>query len=135
MGTFALVVDGIVERLSKAQSIEDINLDEFPNGIWIQASFNTHGGVHYGEDSQPDGGVALRYNCPIIGGRYDAEADAFYGIQPGESWVLNRTTFLWEFGPDVPPKPTVPPGAIDWWVWVEKKKEWVYCEPTEENNP
>lgn len=132
MGTFALVVDGIVQRLSKAESIEDINQDEFTEGTWIQASFNTVGGVHYDmETGQPDGLPALRYNCPIIGGHYDAEADAFYGIQPGPSWVLNTDTYLWEFGPDVPPKPEVPPGAVDWWVWIEQRGEWVYFEPTE----
>jgi len=135
MGTFALVINGIVETVIKAESIEDINQEFYPEGNWIAASFNTIGGVHYGEDGQPDGGIPIRYNCPIIGGHYDAEADAFYGPQPSESWALNTDTYLWEYGPNVPPKPSVPPGAIDWWVWIDKRQEWVYCEPIEENNP
>ena len=63
---------------------------------WIQTSYNTRGGVHYGQDGQPDGGVALRKNYAGIGFTYDAGRDAFIPPKPFPSWVLNESTCLWE---------------------------------------
>lgn len=62
---------------------------------WIQTSYNTRGGVHYGQDGQPDGGVALRKNYAGIGFTYDAGRDAFIPPQPFPSWLLDETTCLW----------------------------------------
>ena len=44
---------------------------------WIQTSYNTLNGVHYGPDGEPDGGVALRYTYAGIGFTYDAVNDVF----------------------------------------------------------
>jgi hypothetical protein len=63
---------------------------------WKQYSRNTFGGIHYGQDRRADNGVALRYNSAQIGGRYDADKDAFIGQKPFESWVLNELTYVWE---------------------------------------
>jgi hypothetical protein len=53
---------------------------------WIQTSYNTHGGVHYGLDVTgsyaPDGGVALRKNYAGTGYTYDRSKDAFISPQP-----------------------------------------------------
>ena len=70
-------------------------MDSSP-GQWVQTSYNTRGGVHYGPDGEPDGGVALRGNYAGIGFIYDAERDVFYPPQPGPEWTLNTTTWLWE---------------------------------------
>jgi hypothetical protein len=152
MGTFALVINGIVETVIKAESIEDINQEFYSEGNWIQSSFNTLGGVHYGEDGQPDGGIALRYNFAVLGGHYDAEADAFYAPAPrfknpeNPSHYLDTTTYTWKLKPEYP-KPEVPVGGMDYWVWAEHRLEWLYMDEnfipdekyahllTEENNP
>ena len=62
---------------------------------WIQTSYNTRGGVHYGADGQPDTGVALRKNYAGIGFTYDAGLDAFIPPQTFPSWVLDESTCLW----------------------------------------
>ena len=52
---------------------------------WIQTSYNTKGGVHYGDVSgsyAPDGGVALRKNYAGTGYTYDRSKDAFISPQP-----------------------------------------------------
>jgi len=64
--------------------------------VYKQTSYNTRGNVHYGQDGQPDGGVALRGNYAGIGYTYDAQNDVFYAPQPDPSWTLNKTTWLWE---------------------------------------
>ena len=145
MGHFAKVIDGIVEDVIVA---EQSNIDSGIHGdpsIWIQTSYNTRMGIHYGQDNLPDGGVALRYNFAYIGGHYDAEADAFYEPLPWQldpenpSRFLNTTTFTWDLKPEYE-KPEVPVGGFDHWIWVEQKREWIYMDenyvpPTQENNP
>jgi hypothetical protein len=65
-------------------------------GEWIQTSYNTRGGVHYGQDGQPDGGIALRKNYAGIGFTYDRDRDAFIPQKPFPSWILNEDTCLWD---------------------------------------
>ena len=65
-------------------------------GTWIQTSYNTRGGIHYGQDGQPDGGVALRGNYAGIGFSYDPVNDVFIAPKPSDTAVLNETTWLWE---------------------------------------
>ena len=54
------------------------------SGEWVEASFNTYGGINY------EGGVALRKNTPLVGYTYDREKDAFINVQFYETWVLNQ---------------------------------------------
>ena len=53
---------------------------------WVQTSYNTHGGVHYGLDVTgsyaPDGGTQLRKNYAGTGYTYDRSKDAFISPQP-----------------------------------------------------
>ena len=70
---------------------------------WIQTSYNTYGGVHYGDVSGsyvPDGGTQLRKNYAGIGHTYDESRDAFIAPQPeptgSGTWVLNEDSCLWE---------------------------------------
>lgn len=90
---------------------------------WIQTSYNTRGGVHYGQDGEPDGGVALRKNYAGIGFTYDAGRDAFIPPKPFPSWVLNESTCLWE-------APVPMPTDGQRYTWNESTVSWdVVPEP------
>jgi len=92
---FAKCLDGKVTQVIVADaSFFDTFVDSSP-GSWIQTSYNTRGGVHYGADGQPDGGVALRGNYAGIGYTYDQANDVFYAPQPYASWALDQATWLW----------------------------------------
>ena len=87
MSHFAKIEDGIVTQVIVA---EQPFIDR-QNGTWVQTSYNTHGNVHYGQDRQPDDGVALRANYAGIGYTYDADNDVFYEPQLFASWTLADT--------------------------------------------
>lgn len=89
---------------------ETINTGHFGDPkSYVQTSYNTRGGIHYGPDGQPDGGVALRKNYAGIGYIYDPQRDAFYAPQPYPSWVLDETTCIWQ-----PPTPMPVDGVYEW---------------------
>jgi len=82
-----------------------INSGDFGDSAnWIQTSYNTYGGVHYGLDATgsyvPDGGTQLRKNYASSGHIYDVGRDAFIAPQPeptgSGTWVLNEDTCRWE---------------------------------------
>lgn len=134
MAHFAKVVDGIVEEIIVAeQNFIDSGAVGDPT-LWIQTSYNTRGGIHYGPDGLPDGGTALRYNYAVIGGHYDSVADAFYAPAPrfktpeNPSHYLDTNTYIWTLKPEFT-KPEVPVGGFDYWVWLEAAGAWVYEEP------
>lgn len=78
MSHFAQVKDGIVVNVIVAeQDFIDTGLVGDP-AEWIQTSYNTRDGVHYGPDGLPDGGIALRQNYAGIGYTYDPVLDAFF---------------------------------------------------------
>lgn len=116
MAHFAKVEDNIVTQIIVAdQSI----IDTFPDRYqWIQTSYNTLGGVHYGPDRVPDGGEALRMNYASIGGTYDLARDAFIFAKPFASWTLNDATCLWEA-----PIPMPDDGKI--YNWDEDSLSWI----------
>jgi hypothetical protein len=92
-------------------------------GNWVQTSYNTRGGVHYGADGQPDGGTALRMNYAGLGYTYNSTLDAFVPPQPYASWVLDTATCYWQAPV---PMPAPVDGAI--WVWDEPTLAWVSKE-------
>ena len=94
MAHFAKVENGVVTQVIVADQ-DVIDSGMFGSG-WVQTSYNTKGGVHYGQDGQPDGGVAMRKNYAGIGFPYDAGRDAFIPPQPYPSWTLNEDTCLWD---------------------------------------
>ena len=107
MSNFAYVRDGrLVDVICAPQNFIDLitqnKLDRNPQdtGRWIQTSYNTRAGVHYGPDGLPDSGVALRVNFAGIGYNYDENLDAFYPPRPYDTWILNVDTCQWE--PPVP---------------------------------
>ena len=121
MGNFAKTLNGIVQQVIVAEP-EFFNtfIDSSP-GTWLQTSYNTRGGVHYGQDGQPDGGVALRANYAGIGYTFDptpAPNGAFIPPKPYPSWLLNTNTFHWES-----PVPYPNDGSL--YTWDEATQSWV----------
>lgn len=115
---------GIVDDVIAAgQDVIDSGMFGEPN-LWWQTSYNTHGNVHYGQDGQPDGGVALRANYAGIGYTLDTTVvqdgvvGVFYAPQPYPSWVLNTQTYLWQA-----PVPYPTDGGS--YVWDEATQSWV----------
>jgi len=89
---------------------------------WIQTSYNTRAGVHYGQDGQPDSGTALRKNYAGIGYSYDASRDAFIPPKPFLSWVLDEETCLYN-------APTPMPTDGKMYVWDEPTTSWSEITP------
>jgi hypothetical protein len=118
MTHFAQVEDEIVTTVIVAE--QDF-IDAHCEGTWVQTSYNTRGGIHYGQDGEPDGGVALRKNYAGIGYTYDASRDAFYLPQPYPSWTLNTNSCIWE-------PPTEMPNNDNLYRWDEDTTSWVVWE-------
>ena len=91
MAHYAKIVNEKVTEVIVAE--EDVIVTR--RGTWVQTSYNTRGNVHYGQDGEPDGGVALRGNYAGIGYTYDEGNDVFYIEQPYASWTLSTDTWLW----------------------------------------
>ena len=120
MSHFAKVLDGKVTQVIVAEpEFFETFVDSSP-GTWIQTSYNTRGGVHYGQDGKPDGGVALRGNYAGIGYIYDSQNDVFYSPQPFASWTLDQTTWSWKA-----PTPTPMPEDGKIYSWDEATLSWV----------
>jgi hypothetical protein len=66
------------------------NLYNEPNSLWVQTSYNTHGGVH------SNGGIPFRKNFAAIGGVYDSTRNAFIHPKPYDSWILDNATCQWQ---------------------------------------
>lgn len=89
MAHYAKVNNGIVEQVIVAEAdFFNTFIDSTP-GTWIQTSYNTHGNQH-------PNGTPLRGNYAGVGYTYDAINDVFYGPKPFPSWILNKSTWLWE---------------------------------------
>lgn len=120
MAHFAKVEDGRVTEVIVVEP-HQIESGEFgaPTG-WVQTSYNTRGGTHYGVDGKPDDGVALRKNYAGIGYAYDAQRDAFIPPKPFSSWVLDEATCLW-----TAPTPFPNIESDETYFWDEDAKAWV----------
>ena len=117
MSHFAKVTDGKVTQVIVAEKeFFDTYVDSTP-GEWIQTSYNTRGGLHYGQDNQPDGGVALRGNYAGIGYIYDRTNDVFYAPQPFPSWTISAPDWTWKAPVDMPTD-----GKM--YSWDEATKSW-----------
>jgi len=122
MGHFAKVENGKVTQVIVAeQDFIDSGAVGSPSQ-WVQTSYNTRGGVHYGQDGQPDGGVALRANYAGIGYSYDYINDVFIPPKPFPSWTLNNTTWNWD-------APTPMPTDGKLYQWDEATKAWTEVVP------
>jgi len=94
---------------------EDIGIDFLTKlhgwSVWVQTSYNTHGGVH------SLGGTPLRKNFAGIGYTYDEDRDAFIPKKPFNSWILNEQTCLWE-------APVARPNDGKMYNWNETNLNW-----------
>jgi hypothetical protein len=115
---------GIVDNVIAAdQTFIDSGAEGDPS-MWWQTSYNTHGGIHYGQDGQPDGGVALRANYAGIGYTLDTTVvengvtGVFYAPQPYPSWIISAPAWTWEA-----PVPYPTDGGI--YAWDEATLSWV----------
>jgi hypothetical protein len=117
MAHYAHITNGIVDQVIVAEQDFIDSGVVGPASEWVQTSYNTRGNVHYGQDGQPDGGVALRGNYAGVGYHYDAQADIFYAPQPYASWQLNPATALWE-------APTPMPTDGKPYEWDEATTSW-----------
>lgn len=120
MAHFAKIVDGTVVNVIVAEP-EFFNsfVDDTP-GQWLQASYNTRGGIHYQPNSNEpsaDQSKALRMNYPGVGYTYDADRDAFIAPPPFLSWVLDEATCLWQ-------PPVAMPDDGKAYVWNEAEVRW-----------
>ena len=99
---------------------EDIGVDFLTKltgyPLWVQTSYNTHGGVH------SSGGTPLRKNHASIGYTYDEDRNAFIPPKPNlPSWILNETTCLWE-------APVAMPINENKYTWNESTLTWDIVE-------
>jgi hypothetical protein len=116
MGHYAKVENGIVTAVIVGeQYLIDSGIHGDP-ADWVQTSYNTRNGVHYGMDENgnyvPDGGLALRGNYAGIGHIYDKEHDVFYEPCQWPSWVINKTTWTWD--PPIPYPADLGEKEYDW---------------------
>lgn len=86
-------------------------------GRWIETKKGMIGGILYDSDGtkSADQSGTLRYNYAGVGMIYDPVNDAFYAQQPYPSWVLNKTTYMWE------PPITKPTDNQSRYYWREEK--------------
>ena len=117
MSHYAKVNNGKVEQVIVAEANFFKTFIDSSPGQWIQTSYNTRGNVHYGQDGQPDNGIALRGNYAGIGHIYDATNDVFYAPQPFNSWILNKNTWTWE-------APVAKPDDNNIYTWNEQLVNW-----------
>ena len=119
MSHYAKVVSGTVTQVIVAEADFFTTFVDSSPGDWIQTSYNTRGNVHYGQDGNPDGGVALRGNYAGIGYTYDQGNDVFYAPQPYPSWTISAATnWIWQA-----PTPYPTDGKI--YTWDEATQSWV----------
>lgn len=118
MSHFAQVQNGVIVQVIVAEQ-SFIDSGAVGNASeWVQTSYNTRGGVHYGQDGVPDGGTPLRKNYAGIGFTYDAQRDAFIPPKLFASWALDEQACLW-----VPPTPKPDDGEL--YMWDEASASWV----------
>jgi hypothetical protein len=118
MAHFAKIVGGKVVKVIVADTEFFSGFVDSSPGKWIQTSYNTRGGVHYGADGQPDGGVALRANYAGVGYVYNSAEDVFHAPQPFPSWTISAPAWLWQ-----PPVPMPQDGKV--YIWSEADLNWV----------
>jgi hypothetical protein len=102
MAHFAKVLNNVVQQVIVAESDFFDSFTDISPGTWLQTSYNTRGGIHYGPDGQPDGGMALRANFAGIGFTYDPQNDVFYAPRPFNSWLISGPDWIWKAPASIP---------------------------------
>ena len=117
MSHFAKVENGTVTQVIVAEQ-DVIDTGMFGSG-WIQTSYNTRGGVHYSpETNEPseDQSRSLRKNYAGVG--YNWDGIGFYTPQPFPTWILDRSTYLWQ-------APVPYPTDGKQYTWNEETTSWI----------
>ena len=117
MSHYAKVNNGKVEQVIVAEADLFNHFVDSSPGQWIQTSYNTRGGKHYGQDGQPDEQEALRGNYAGIGYTYDPTNDVFYAPQPFPSWTISAPDWTWT-------APTPYPQDGKQYQWDEATLNW-----------
>jgi len=124
MSHYAKVCNGFVVQVIVAEADFFDNFVDTTPGTWLQTSYNTRGGIHYGPDGKPDGGIALRANYAGIGMIYDSINDVFHLSRPKDrngilcnSFTIGSPDWLWK-----PPVPYPDDQAI--YEWDEPTQTW-----------
>ena len=120
MAHYAEIENGIVTRVLVVDNSITDGQNFLANelglgGTWVQTSYNTHAGKHYGADGQPDNGVQIGYNYAGIG--YSWDGTGFAAPQTFPSWTLDKTTYIW-----TAPVPYPTDGLM--YEWDEVGKDW-----------
>jgi len=91
-----LNADGVEDETVGQQWLETHN--NWPAQMWIQTSYNTRGGKHYGTDGNEsaDQTKAFRGNYAGIGYTWDEDNNIFWPKSPYASWVKDTTTASWK---------------------------------------
>jgi hypothetical protein len=92
MSHYAKIENNIVTQVIVAHS--KAWCEDALGGDWVQTSYNTRGGIHYGQDGQPDDGIALNKNYAGIG--YGWDGVGFYAPKCHNEATLNENTYLWD---------------------------------------
>jgi hypothetical protein len=115
MAHFAKIENGLVTQVIVAEA------DFIATGAlgdpasWVQTSYNTRGGIHYGQDNQPSGREPLHKNYAGIGFTWDGTG--FAAPQPYPSWTMNSDSYLWE-------APVAMPTSGGPYSWNESTQSW-----------
>jgi len=114
MSHFAKIENGIVTQVIVIEQ-DVLNTGHWGDpSLWVQTSYNTHGGVH------TNGGTPLRKNFAGIGYTYDSQRDAFYSPKPYNSWLLDETSCTWKAPVDMPTEGR--------YTWNEETLSWIEVE-------
>lgn len=118
MAHFAKIENGLVTSVIVAEQdfIDSGTLGDPSN--WIQTSYNTRGGIHYGPNGLPDDLPALRKNYAGIGSTYDVIRDAFIPPKLFASWILDENTCHWN-------APVPMPQDGKQYIWDESSISWI----------
>lgn len=96
MAHFAKVENGLVTQVIVAEQ-DFIESGAVGNpALWIQTSYNTHGGKYFNPFTKNIDGPGLRKNFAAVGYIYDKDLDAFIPPKPSDDATLNLETCLWE---------------------------------------
>lgn len=121
MAHFAKIENGLVAQVIVAEEAFILTGALGDPANWVQTSYNTRGGIHYGQDGQPSGREQLRKNYAGVGYAYDEQRDAFIPPQPFASWLLNEDTCLWD-------APVAMPTDDKKYAWDEESVSWKEVE-------
>jgi hypothetical protein len=95
----------------------EVDISARTGQTYKKTSYNTRGGIHYGQDGQLDNGVAFRANYAGLGYTYDPTNDVFYAPKPYASWTIGAPTWVWQ-------APIPYPTNGKTYTWDETNQTW-----------